>query len=76
MFPEESITAAIEAKIATGMPYHWAGFKLALHDWTEPAEKFIEFSEKKGFSYSLPQLGELCQLNDPPCSKKWWTVIS
>ena len=73
MFPEESITAALDAKIQLGMPYHWAGFKLAVHDWIEPAEQFLTYAESKGLTYTLPKLGALYTLKSPILTQKWWT---
>ncbi|MCC4212996.1 MBL fold metallo-hydrolase [Leeuwenhoekiella parthenopeia] len=76
MFPDESITAAQDAQIKTGMPYHWAGFKLALHDWTEPAEEFVKYATQMGFDYTLPGLGELNSLQDSLNKQKWWIALS
>ncbi|MAW95322.1 MULTISPECIES: MBL fold metallo-hydrolase [unclassified Leeuwenhoekiella] len=73
MFPEESITAALDSKIKQGMPYHWAGFKLALHDWTEPADEFVNYAAEKGFEYTLPKLGAINTLKDPRITQKWWS---
>ncbi|PHQ30149.1 MBL fold metallo-hydrolase [Leeuwenhoekiella nanhaiensis] len=72
MFPDESITAALDAQIKTGMPYHWAGFKLALHDWTEPAEEFVTYAAEKNFDYTLPLLGQVMHLDQPAQKSEWW----
>lgn len=72
MFPEESIQAALDAKVNLATPYHWAGFKLALHSWTEPATDFVHQAKLKSVKYTLPKLGELMSLNDVK-TKEWWT---
>ncbi|WP_276165866.1 MBL fold metallo-hydrolase [Zobellia alginiliquefaciens] len=71
MYPEESVQAAIDAKAKKAMPVHWAGFALAQHDWTEPAENFKIAAQEKGLDVAFPQLGELCSLKDDN-DTSWW----
>ena len=71
MYPEESIQAAIEAKVINCMPVHWAGFALALHTWKEPIERFSIEADKKGQKIITPKLGELMQVNSN-ARTYWW----
>ncbi|PKB18012.1 MBL fold metallo-hydrolase [Flavobacterium sp. 5] len=71
MFPEESVQAAIDAKVTTIMPVHWAGFALAHHSWTEPVERFIEAANKQGLRYIVPQLGEIASISTVSTSNFW-----
>ena len=75
MLPEQSVQAALDAGVKTATPYHWAGFKLAFHSWTEPAEKFVTFAETKKLSYTLPQLGQLMTLKESVQTAKWWNTF-
>lgn len=72
MFPEESIQAALEAKVKKVMPVHWAGFALAQHDWTEPADRFQEAATKNNLDVSFPKLGEICSIEDLN-DNAWWS---
>lgn len=71
MYPEESVTAALEAGAQKAMPVHWAGFSLAQHSWTEPAERYLSAAQQQGLAYSLPPLGRQFQLADSN-TEKWW----
>lgn len=72
MYPEESVQAAIDARVKSIMPVHWAAFSLAQHSWIEPAERFVAEAERMQVKYCLPTLGEMfdvgCGLNE-----KWWS---
>jgi L-ascorbate metabolism protein UlaG (beta-lactamase superfamily) len=71
MHPDESVQAAIDAGVKQAMPVHWAGFTLAMHDWTEPVTQFMSHANAQNLSVATPQIGELqtistCELNE------WW----
>ncbi|MBT8327462.1 MAG: MBL fold metallo-hydrolase [Bacteroidia bacterium] len=71
MYPEESVQAAIDAKVKNIMPVHWAGFALAMHTWQEPVERFVAEANAKSKSFITPQIGEM--FNARSDSKKdWW----
>jgi len=60
LFPDESVQAAIDAKVQKAMPVHWAGFSLSYyHTWSEPAEIFVKTANDKKLSYVLPAIGQL-----------------
>lgn len=71
MYPEESIQAAQDAKVAKIMPVHWAGFALAQHTWTEPVIRFTKEAQKKGVSFMTPPLGQLFGY-DAQIQGAWW----
>lgn len=71
MFPEESIQAMQDAQAKKCIPFHWAGFALAQHSWTEPVTRFLAEAEKQKVTVSVPKLGELCTLSDLK-TEKWW----
>lgn len=71
MFPEESVQAAIDAGAGRVMPVHWAGFSLAPHTWTEPAERFVEEAGRKNLPIHLPQIGQQFQTSSQ-IQEKWW----
>lgn len=71
MYPEESVQAALDSQSAKAVPYHWGGFRLALHNWTEPAERFVQAAREKGLPYNLPRLGAVNRLDDVDRTE-WW----
>lgn len=72
MFPDESVQAAIDAKVSQVMPVHWAGFSLAQHHWTEPVEKFVTSAQRNSIPFTTPQLGELIHINQERENHLWW----
>ena len=74
MYPEESIQAAIDAKVVNCMPVHWAGFVLAQHSWTDPVERFTAKATTENLKYIVPKIGELfnAKTND---SEMWWREL-
>ena len=62
MYPEEAITAAIDAKVAKVMAVHWAGFALAQHTWKEPIEEFTKAAKQKSVACITPQMGQIVHI--------------
>lgn len=72
LFPDESVFAAIDAKVQKAIPVHWAGFSLSYqHTWSEPAEVFIKVAEEKNLPYVLPGIGQLFDTAFDG-KEKWW----
>lgn len=71
MYPEECIQAALDAKVKTIMPVHWAGFSLAPHHWKEPVERFVAAAGQTNINFLVPALGETITLGN---TKRidWW----
>lgn len=73
MFPDESVKAAIDAKVQKVMPVHWAGFSLSYqHTWKEPADEFVKYANENDLDYSLPALGQLFTYSDE-IQDRWWS---
>ncbi len=72
LFPDESVTAAIDAGVKKAMPVHWAGFSLSYqHDWFEPAEAFVQAARDQSMAYVLPELGKVMDLSGADTAH-WW----
>jgi len=41
MMPEETAQAGVDVKAKVIMPIHWGAFKLAMHPWVDPIERFF-----------------------------------
>jgi len=72
LFPDESVQAALDAKVNKAMPVHWNGFALSYqHTWEEPAEEFVAFAQENRLNYMLPKLGQLCTCSESIKEKRW-----
>lgn len=72
MFPDESVQAAIDAKVKRIMPVHWGGFSLALHHWKTPIREFVKSAEEKQMDWVSPKLGNQNVINETFDSGSWW----
>ena len=76
MMPEETALAGVDVKAKTIMPIHWAGFKLALHSWTDPIERVTAKAEELELPMITPQIGEVFYVNSPKTNKvEWWSGL-
>lgn len=71
MYPEESVQAALDAKVNNCMPVHWAGFALAQHPWIEPVDRFVEKANAENLNFIVPKLGEVFNAKTN-LMEKWW----
>jgi L-ascorbate metabolism protein UlaG (beta-lactamase superfamily) len=58
MLPEETAQAGIDVRAIKIMPIHWAGFKLALHEWTDPIKRVKAKANELGLEVITPQIGQ------------------
>lgn len=72
MMPEESAQAGIDVKAKKIMPIHWAGFKLAVHSWTDPVERVIKKCKDIGLPIIVPNIGEPFEVLSSRQFNKWW----
>lgn len=72
MHPEETVQATLNVNAKKAMPYHWAGFALALHHWKEPIERFTAEATTKNLAYITPKLGEIVNYAQDKVYTKWW----
>ena len=72
MFPEETAQAGVDVKAKKIMPIHWGGFKLALHEWTDPIERVSKKASELNLPMVTPTIGESIELNSKKEYKDWW----
>ncbi|WP_308993278.1 MBL fold metallo-hydrolase [Mariniflexile litorale] len=76
MMPEETAQAGIDVKAKKIMPIHWAGFKLALHEWTDPIKRLKAKAEILNLMVITPEIGQEIIITDMKNTyKKWWEAI-
>lgn len=71
MMPEQSVAAAKQLNAKLAVPIHWGKFKLSLHSWTEPVERFANQAKILGVDYYVPRIGEIFNSAVEP-ETQWW----
>ena len=56
------------------VPVHWGLFDLALHGWTEPAERIRVAAERAGVAVAFPRPGESVTPASFP-TEPWWPAV-
>ena len=72
--PEQAVAAHRLVQGGTGgllVPVHWGTFDLALHGWTEPAERVRQAAQAAGVAVAFPRPGESVTPDAYP-DEPWW----
>jgi L-ascorbate metabolism protein UlaG (beta-lactamase superfamily) len=73
MMPEETAQAGIDVQAKKIIPIHWAGFKLALHAWTDPIERVTKKANELNLEVITPKIGEQIIVKDSANTyTHWW----
>lgn len=73
MMPEETAQAGIDIKAKKIVPIHWAGFKLALHSWTDPITRVKAKALELNLEVVTPEIGDEIIVKDTiNKSTNWW----
>ena len=72
--PEQAVEAHQMVRGGLLVPVHWGLFDLALHGWTEPAERIRVAAERAGVPVAFPRPGESVTLDAYP-SETWWPPL-
>lgn len=73
MLPEQTVQAHEDVRGEVLIPIHWGGFTLAMHDWTDPAERVTKEAERRGVRIATPMIGESVTIgSDAYPHLKWW----
>jgi len=76
MMPEETVQASLDVQAKAMMPIHWAAFKLALHEWTDPIVRASNKAKELGVNMLTPKIGESLLINDNyTFSTNWWQLV-
>ncbi len=70
--PEQAVRANQQLGGGLFIPVHWGTFDLAMHSWTEPAERLLVAAEQAGVAVSIPRPGESIEPAAPPVLTRWW----
>jgi len=73
MMPEETAQAGLDVRAKKIMPIHWAGFKLALHEWTDPIVRVQEKAKELKIEVITPRIGQEIKVKDSINNyTNWW----
>lgn len=75
MMPEQTVQAHLDVKGKVMMPIHWGAFQLAVHTWTDPAERVVAAAEKEGVTVASPMIGERFAPSKQTPVERWWEGV-
>lgn len=70
--PEQAVKAHHLVGGKVFLPVHWGMWDLALHGWTEPAERVVAEAKKQGTTLAMPRPGESVEPANLKPFEKWW----
>jgi L-ascorbate metabolism protein UlaG (beta-lactamase superfamily) len=70
MFPEQTITAAVDLKAKALLPVHWGKFSLSNHPWNEPVNRVTKAA--KELLVTTPRIGEQVIVGEHYPQENWW----
>ncbi|HEY3501027.1 MAG TPA: MBL fold metallo-hydrolase [Polyangiaceae bacterium] len=73
--PEQALAAHRMVRGGVLFPVHWGTFDLALHGWTEPAERLLAAASAAGVTLVVPRPGESIEPATPPRPERWWPSV-
>jgi len=73
--PEQALLAHQEVQGHVMIPVHWGLFDLALHGWTEPAERTIAAAERLGIPLAMVHPGSSFDISSAPTVTRWWPTL-
>jgi L-ascorbate metabolism protein UlaG (beta-lactamase superfamily) len=73
--PEQALTAHRWLRGKFFLPIHWGLFDLALHGWTEPAERVVAAAKKADVITLIPKPGQSVEPENLPPQERWWPQV-
>ncbi len=73
--PEQAVQAHQTVGGELFVPVHWGLWNLAMHGWTEPAERVLVAAEEAGVKTYLPRPGEVVVPSALPEQIRWWPEL-
>jgi L-ascorbate metabolism protein UlaG (beta-lactamase superfamily) len=74
--PEQAVRAHGLLRGKVMFPIHWGLLRLALHGWTEPAERVLTEARKTGVTLVMPKPGQAFEIEQPPAVERWWPELA
>ena len=73
--PEQAVQAHLDLRGGIMMPIHWGTFNLAMHGWTEPAERLLVAAKQRSVQLAMPRPGESVVPSDVMAAERWWPEL-
>ena len=73
--PEQAVLAHRVVGGGVMLPVHWGLFNLAMHGWTEPAERVLAAAAAADVTVALPRPGQSFEPSAPPPQERWWPDV-
>ena len=73
--PENAVRAHELVRGEVLLPIHWGLWNLAMHGWTEPAERTLAEVARRGARAYLPKPGESFEPERLPAMDRWWPEL-
>lgn len=73
--PEQTVRAHQLVRGAALVPVHWGLFNLAMHAWTEPAERVLAAAATEGVTVFIPKPGQSVEPAALPPLERWWPSL-
>ncbi|HEV7977819.1 MBL fold metallo-hydrolase [Amycolatopsis sp.] len=75
MTPEEGVATHLDLRAELLVPVHWGTFNLAMHPWTEPADRVWDEAKAHDVKLAVPRPGERIDVDNPPTVDGWWQAL-
>jgi L-ascorbate metabolism protein UlaG (beta-lactamase superfamily) len=76
MTPEDGARAHLDVGGRVLIPLHWCTFNLALHAWSEPADRLWREAKARDITLAVPRPGERVNVDEPPPVDAWWQAVA
>lgn len=73
--PEQAVEAHRAVRGRLMIPVHWGTFNLALHGWTEPAERVLAAARAADVRVATPKPGQSIDPFAAPPVERWWPEL-
>jgi len=73
--PEQAIRAHNMLQGKVFLPIHWGMWNLAMHGWTEPAERVLAAAREADTTLVMPRPGESVSPGAPAPVTRWWPEV-
>ncbi len=75
MHTKNSVQAAKDINANSMLPIHWGTFELSYHDWDEPIELSVKYSNELNQTLVTPKLGQTIKLKSKVSNEHWWRAL-
>lgn len=73
--PEQAVQAHRMVRGRLMLPVHWGTFDLALHAWTEPAERLLLAARAAHVEVAIPRPGQSVEPAAGEVATRWWPEL-